>query len=406
MAERRPDWLPVARWELYRILRRKDFVISILATPLLMFLVSFLMVAFVPKGPRKVAVARVEAGDTVIFRGNAALPAAVGYQWLDPGTAGADTAALAAAVRAGAFDAALVIHSETDGRWILDLVTRREPPRWTRELREHVQAEARNQRALHLGLTPAQIRSLDDSVTVRSHTASGRRSGSWRGDFLVTFAILILMLMVLMTGMSYLMVGISGEKQARVTEVIVSAVPAQAWMDGKLVAFTLVSLLGGVVWALSLVVLAIPFAFQIPGSVNLLTMTLTVVFAVLGIYLYNAMMAALMASAQSMQSAAKWQSNFFTLPFIPFFFLGPLMDNPDSTAMVLLSLIPFFAPVMIPVRLVQGAVQWWEPIAAAVLLVVSCWAMRRAAGRVFRLGMLMYGKDMTLPELLRWARVK
>lgn len=406
MPERRPDWLPVARWEVYRILRRKDFIISVLSTPALMFVIGFLMTAFEPRGDRKVAVARVDAGGAVIARGATALSPRRGFEWLDPGESGADTSALAAGVKARAFAAALVVRSAADGRWSIDLITRRAPPRWTRELRDHVQVQARRERALAMGLTPGQVASLDDSVALRSHVAVGSRGGGRRADFLVTFAILMLMVMVLVTGMSYLMVGISGEKQARVTEVVVSAIPAQAWMDGKIIAFTSVGLLSGAVWAASLVVLAAPFAFQIPGSVNVMNLGLTALFALLGLYLYNAMIAALMASAQSMQSASKWQGNFLMLPFVPFFFLAGLLENPDSAGMIALSLVPFFAPVMIPVRLLQGTVQAWELAVATALLVAACWFMRLVAGRVFRLGMLMYGKDMTLPELIRWARVR
>jgi len=209
-----------------------------------------------------------------------------------------------------------------------------------------------------------------------------------------------------MTSMSYMMVGISGEKQARVTEVIMSAVPAQAWMDGKIIAFTAIGLLTGAVWTSSLLLLAGPLGVRIPGSVNWANLGLTAGFGLLGLYLYNALVSALMASAQDMQSASKWQANFMLLPLVPVFFLPGLIGNPDSAAMVALSQVPFFSPVMIPLRLVQGAARTWEVVLALLLLVASCWALRVAAGRVFRLGMLMYGKDMTLPELIRWARVK
>ncbi|HET9326970.1 MAG TPA: ABC transporter permease [Candidatus Eisenbacteria bacterium] len=406
MPERRPDWLPVARWELFRIMRRKDFIISILTTPLLVFGVSFMMTAFDRNRPHKVAVARTDASGAVTARGTQALPPHKGFTWLDPGDAGADSAALMTKLRGNAFEAALLIHVGDDGRWTTDLITRREPPRWAREMGDIVRAEARKDRGQRMGLTPAQLSALDDSVQVRTHVAVGTRSGGRMGDFLVTFGILILTVTVLLTSMSYLMVGISGEKQARVTEVVVSAIPAQAWMDGKILAFTAIGLITGLVWAGSTLMMAMMFAFRLPLTINLATMAITMVFALLGLYFYNAMISALMASAQSMQSASKWQGNFLMLPFIPFFFLGVLLDSPDSPLMMVLSQVPTFSPVLIPARLVTGGVQPWEVILALALLIAACWGMRIVAGRIFRLGMLLYGKDMNLPELIRWARVK
>jgi ABC-2 type transport system permease protein len=353
-----------------------------------------------------VAVARTDASDAIAARGPAAVPPHRDFAWLDPGDAGADTTALIAAVRARRFDAAVVLRDRPDGAWVADLVTRREPPRWVRDLREHLSVAARQERARSMGIDSARLAALDDTVTLRSHVALGSRTGSRRADFLVTFGVLMLLVSVLLTSMSYIMIGISGEKQARVSEVIMSAIPAQAWMDGKIVAFTVIGLLTGVVWTLSLLVLAGPLAFQIPDSVNAANLAITTLFAVLGLYLYNAFICALFSSAQNMQSASRWQGNFVLLPFLPVFFLVGLLENPDAPAMMALSHVPFFSPSMIPARLVIGALQPWEIPVALVVLVGSSWLMRIFAGRVFRLGMLMYGKDMTLPELIRWARVR
>lgn len=405
MPERRPDWVPVARWEMYRILRRKDFILSILITPLLVFAFGFLMTLFEHKGDRTIAVARADRSGAVTARGAAALPPRSGFTWADPGDAGADTAALAGAVREREFEAAIVLRETTEGR-VLDLVTRREPPRWTGILRAHVDSVARAEKAAAFGLSAAQVADLERPLPLRSHVASGPAGGSRRADFIVTFAMLMLMATVILTSMSYLMVGIGSEKQARVTEVVVSAIPAQSWMDGKIVAFTGVGLITAVVWAASLLVVTGPLALELPGSVHPGTLSLSALFAVLGLYFYNAMIAALMASAQNLQSASKWQGNFIMLPMLPFFFLVGLIENPDSLPMMLLSWVPFFSPVMLPTRIVQGAVAPWEIVLALVLLAASCWLMRLVAGRVFRIGMLMYGKDMSLPELIRWARVK
>ena len=283
---------------------------------------------------------------------------------------------------------------------------RRGAPRWSGRLQVFLNAQLRRERAIALGLSPASVSSLEDTVTLRRHVALGPRSAGSRADLLLTTALLALFLTVILLSNSYMMVGISGEKTARVTEVVLSAVSAEAWMDGKIIALSGVGLLAGVVWSASLLLMAGPLAFAIPGTVNLVNVLLVLAFAILGLYFYNALIAALMASAQNLQSAMKWQANFVMLPFLPFLFLTGLVENPDAPALAVLSQLPFFSPVMIPTRLVLGAVRPWEVALAGGLLLGACALVRIAAGRVFRLGMLMYGKDMTLPELVRWARTR
>jgi ABC-2 type transport system permease protein len=403
MPELRHAWLPVARWEMSRNMRRADFILSVLLTPALLFGMSTFM-AMNREGPREVAVVRADESGRVTARGEAALPSLEGYKWVDPGEAGADTAALAQSLKPRKLALALVIRPEAGGRWSADMLTPRDPPRWVRDVRAHVQGAARAERMRALGLDSARVASLDDSVVVRMHSATPSGAGSRRNALIITLAILMLTILTVITSISYMMVGISGEKQARVTEVVMSAVPAQAWMDGKIVAYTVVGLVSGAVWGGSLLLMAGPFAFQLPASVNLANLALTLVFSLLGLFFYNSLIAALMASAQNLQTASRWQSNFVMLPFLPLLFFGLLLDNPDSALMVVLTQVPLLSPFMAPVRLVQGAMAGWEVALALALLVVACVMMRRAAGRVFRLGMLMYGKDMTLPELLRWMR--
>ncbi len=407
MPESHPDWFPVARWEFGRIVRRPDFILSVLLTPAILFVVSFFSGRAQRSGPVAVAVARVDAAGSVLARGAAALPPRAGLRWVDPGPAGGDTTALARAVRDRRYEGALVIRADSSlGPPLVDLVTRREHPRWAGGLAAFLADQARREWAERAGFGPRQIAALGDSITLRTHAAPGRRSAARRADQLATYAVLLLMTSVIMVSVSYMMVGISGEKSARVTEVVISAIPAQAWMDGKLVAFTAIGLVVGVVWTAALVLMAGSFAFALPGTVNVSVLLVDALFALLGLYLYNALIAGLMATTQSLQSASKWQGNVILLPFVPIFLLPALIENPDSITMAILSQVPFFAPVMIPARLVLGAVRGWEMASAAALLVAGCWFMRIVAGRVFRLGMLMYGKDVSLPELLRWVRVK
>ena len=407
MPERRHPWLPVARWEFVRTVKRVDFVASVLAAPVGMLLLAALLGAAGNHKAVTVAVARVDAAGATIARGSAALPALHGFRWVDPGAAGGDTTKLSDGVRARTFDAALVLRPiGASGSPAADLVLRRGAPLWKGALQTFLTGQMRHERAVALGLSPAALASLEDSITFRRHVAFGSRAAGNRADLLVTLALLGLFVTVILTSNSYMMAGISGEKTARVTEVVVSAISAEAWMDGKIVALSGVGLVIGLVWSATMLLMAGPMAFALPGTINVGNMFVALAFAILGLYFYNALIAGLMATAQNFQSAMKWQANFIMLPFIPFVCFKGLMENPDSPSLVVLSMVPFFSSIMIPTRLVLGAVRPWEVALAGALLLGACVLVRIAAGRIFRMGMLMYGKDMTLPELLRWARTR
>jgi ABC-2 type transport system permease protein len=289
----------------------------------------------------------------------------------------------------------------------VDLLVRRDGARWPRAAGDWLRARARAERAAARGVSEEDLAAWDQAPEVRrvaSIAAEAGRSGSVRAERIVVIAILLLGMTVVLSTISYLMIAISGEKQARVTEVVVSAIPAQAWMDGKIVAYTLIGLVMMAVWAGSLLAAAVPLAFAMPGSVNAALVAVTLALTVLGLYFYNAFFAALMASLQGMQSTSKFQGYFFLLPFVPLFFLVPVLESPDAAWVGVISQVPFFSSSLIPARMTSHAVQPWEVALAFAVLVASCWLMRLVAGRIFRLGMLLYGKDATLPELVRWAR--
>jgi ABC-2 type transport system permease protein len=86
------------------------------------------------------------------------------------------------------------------------------------------------------------------------------------------------------------------------------------------------------------------------------------------------------------------------------FFVDSAIENPDAPWVVALSQVPFFSPMLLPTRPAVGGVSSWEIPVAIGLLVVAAYLLRRAAGAAFRIAMLMYGKELTLPELIRWAK--
>jgi ABC-2 type transport system permease protein len=92
------------------------------------------------------------------------------------------------------------------------------------------------------------------------------------------------------------------------------------------------------------------------------------------------------------------------LPFLPAGLLMPLLENPNTPAFQVLSFIPLSSPVVLPVRLVLGAASAGEAVLAIGLLIGATLVLRRVAGVIFELGMLMYGKEPSWSEVFRWLR--
>jgi ABC-2 type transport system permease protein len=81
-----------------------------------------------------------------------------------------------------------------------------------------------------------------------------------------------------------------------------------------------------------------------------------------------------------------------------------VMQNPSSTISVVMSLLPPFTPIIMYMRICAQMPPMWEVWLSIALLAASVWAMVWLAARVYRVGVLMYGKRATLPEMIRWLR--
>ena len=400
---RRADWLPVARWESRRTLLRKDFLFSVLFLPVLIVGVGALMVWFKLRDQRQVHTVAVVARDASGAVRERPLPERRGFQWIVPPESLRTREALVAAVRDRRYAGALILPADYAERGAAEVIVRRGGPGWKRSLDREVQAQARRDRAAGYGVDTAALARIDAPVTTTEVVAipAGRVS---RMDRAAAFVVVSLLIVSLFVSTSYMAIGITGEKQARVTEVIVSAIPAQAWIDGKIVAFTIIGIAQAALWVGAAAILPVFFPIPPPSGLNPAMLGVSAVLFLLGLVLYIGLFALILSTIKDLQSTSKFQAYLYFLPVIPFWFLEPAIENPDSPWVMVVSQIPFFSPFLIPGRMTVGGVAPWEIALAIVLLIAGAWLLRRAAGVAFRVAMLMYGKELTLPELVRWAR--
>jgi len=331
------------------------------------------------------------------------LPDVDGVTWL-PERYG-DAEALRAAVAADSVGGGLIIAADGGG----EVLVRRKSAWTTRVAPAFTQA---HQAAAfgQLPLSAEQRRALEAPFAVRI-TALGTGGGASAGSSRLYANILLgIGLVVLFNGFASLFVGITGEKQQRITEQMLSMVSPQSWIDGKILGLAAAAVVGTVMMVATALVafLMLPRIFggsvptlpPPPTELGLLAMIALV--TLLGTAMWFAFMAAIAATIDDPNSSPR--GAMLMIPVLPTTLAFVLVSRAESTVAQVLAIFPLTSMAVLPVRLLSTAVPWWEPALAIALLAASVWAFRRAAGKIFAAGVLLYGKEPTLAETLRWAR--
>lgn len=278
---------------------------------------------------------------------------------------------------------------------------------------EGVQGE----RLRRAGLQAADVAALIRPVRVQTTriTDKGEESGSAGAAFILAYLFgLLTYMMIVLYGVN-VQRSVLEEKTNRIAEVIVSSMKASHLMLGKIVGVASVALLQVGIWVALIALLvtqseALARRFNVPpGVLDAVKVRPGVAAAVvacfiLGFLLYSAVFAALGAAVNSDQEAQQFQFYVLMPLFVPLIFLFKIIGDPLGETATLLTLIPFTAPVALPLRLGAAQVPVWQILAAlggmAATVVVVAWL----AGKVYRVGILSTGKKPTLKELGRWLR--
>jgi ABC-2 type transport system permease protein len=259
------------------------------------------------------------------------------------------------------------------------------------------------------GLDRARVKAVTrrlDMRTVRL-TASGERED--RGASFI-FAIMLLTLLYTTLPMwgAAIMNGVIEEKSNRVVEVIVSSIPTSYLFAGKLLGVGGAGLTQVSVWVLAIAGFG-AYGAAVTGGMPMpemspLLMVSFVVFFLLGYFLYGAMYAGVGSAVNTQQEAQSLAFPVMMPLILGFVFFPAVLGSPDSAFSVTLSLIPFFTPMLMFLRITAVTPPMWQIALSVVLTLATVFAMTWAASRVYRVGILMYGKRPTFPEMLRWIR--
>ncbi len=224
---------------------------------------------------------------------------------------------------------------------------------------------------------------------------------------MVSVMVMLLYMTVLFYGIS-VMRSVLEEKSSRVLEVLLSSATSTELMTGKLLGVGAVGLTQILVWAVMAGAIALPslamqFAsseLQIPPAV----LAAFAVFFLMGYFLYSTIYAAIGAISTTEQEGQQLQF-FIVIPLVvSVFMLLPVVQTPDAPAVVWMSMIPFFAPLLMYARIVVQTPPVWQIALSLFLLAATIAGILVLCARIYRIGILIYGKRLTLPEILKWMK--
>jgi ABC-2 type transport system permease protein len=273
----------------------------------------------------------------------------------------------------------------------------------------------RDARLEERGIKPEVMRAVNEPVkmkTARAGGAAGEAEDKGEGFALVFGAGFIIYLSILLYGQVVLGAVIE-EKETRIAEILFSSIRPFPLMLGKLIGVSLVALTQFAIWGLAFALFTlygvaalasqgVPLSFNlhIPAS----AFAYLLLFFALGYFLYASLYALVGSMVTTAQEGGQLAMPIILLLVVAFYLVFPVMRGPDSPFAFWVSMVPFFAPITMLVRIMTQTPPGWQ-IALSLAIGFSTVALLVwLAGRVYRVGMLMYGKRASIPEVLKWVR--
>ena len=240
-----------------------------------------------------------------------------------------------------------------------------------------------------------------------------RESGSARFG-VIYFMVFTLYMALIMYGV-FVMRGIIQDKTSRVMEVVVSSVRPFQLMTGKVLGIGAMGLTQLAIWAVfsgmaSAYGLALVKMFN-PSLEDLVMPSITIslllsfiIYFLMGYFLYATLFAGLASIVNSEDEAQQLQWGIIALLVLSFMLMIVVIRGPDGTAATVLSLFPFFSPILMFARIAMNAAPAWQIIVSMILTMATIVGLMWIVSRIFRVGILMYGKRPTMRELMKWIK--
>lgn len=266
-------------------------------------------------------------------------------------------------------------------------------------------------RVVHAGFEPGKIEQYLKPVEMKKIKMGP--DGETRDSEQSTMVALVMLLAIYFTLGTYgtsVMRGVVEEKRTRIVEVIVSSVRPFEMMMGKIIGIGLVGLTQCLIWALSAVILTtLGVAYFAGRGLRLSAMSYSlwvyfVIYFMLGYFLFATLYAMVGSLVSNEQDQQQFQFPVTMLNALSVMLFWVVMKDPNGQQAVVLSMIPFFSPTLMILRLSISTPPAWQILLSIALMIASILTLIWVAAKIYRVGIFMHGKRPSLIEIGRWLR--
>ncbi len=263
------------------------------------------------------------------------------------------------------------------------------------------------------GVDPAVIKKLIQKVnleTIKVVKGKEKKSGFDQEYFTALTFLLMLYMTILMYGTNILR-SVIEEKTSRIVEVLLSSANSFQLMVGKLFGVGLVGLVQYALWVVMAIVAFVFASMHMPAvlefvSISPQVLVYFIIFFVIGFFTFSTLYAAVGSMCSDMQDAQSLSTPVTMFVIIPFIISFSVVKDPSSTLAQVFSYLPFFTPMVMFMRIMLIAPPFYEILFSILVNVLAILGITWISARIYRVGILMYGKRPTLPEILKWIRYR
>jgi len=278
---------------------------------------------------------------------------------------------------------------------------------------EAVNSAVRSQRLADAQISESLVETLSRDVDFDAKSINDK--GEEKDSDVLFIASLVMGMMIYITLTIYgqvIMGAVVEEKETRIAEILFSSARPFALMAGKLVGVGLAGLTQLGIWVASLVAVIGFLSTQADVTeagislphITPLMIVYFFIFFIVGYFLYASIFALIGSMVTTVQEGGQFAFPPIMIMLIGFYFSFAVIRDPNSSLSFWVSIAPLFAPLTMPVRILAETPPFWQIGLAIFLNCLAIAAMVWLASRVYRVGMLMYGKRATIPEVLKWIR--